>query len=394
MYWLLEQNALQSLELAHSCGLTVTAEQQAEFSARISSAEDGPRILKTAGGSAEMTIEGVLTDSPDIFAMIFGGGNTTYPEIVAALAAAEANPEVERLRVTMKTPGGSMDGLFDAIAAMQAFSKPIDVVASLAASAGYALAAQGDTIAAKDLSSRFGSVGVVGTFSKPGDNKVVITSTQAPNKRPDLDTKKGRDVALQEIDALHDIFVDAIGEGRGVTPKTVNADFGKGSTFLAGEALKRGMIDAVGVRDSSTPKAGVAGTTKLEATTMDLQTLKGQHGALYATVVAEGVALGTQQEHDRVCAHLKMGVASGDIETAHTAIEEKTEMTATLTATYMAAGMRRKDKDDREGDDVDAAAADGAAGNPPAPESADAQASAAILAAAAEHCGVELGEAS
>ena len=49
----------------------------------------------------------------------------------------------------------------------------------------------------------------------------------------------------EELDAMHKIFVDSIAEGRSVTTEKVNAEFGQGGTLLAGEALKRGMIDAV-----------------------------------------------------------------------------------------------------------------------------------------------------
>ena len=116
---------------------------------------------------------------------------------------------------------------------------------------------------------------------------------------------------------------------------------------------------------------------------MDLQILKAQHPAVYAAAVQEGTA----QERDRVGAHLKMGEASGDMDTAISAVEDGSAMTATLQAKYMAAGMNRAAAQARQDDDAEAGAADKANAS-----AGDAEASVGetILALAAESCGVEL----
>lgn len=89
---------------------------------------------------------------------------------------------------------------------------------------------------------------------------------------------------------------------------------------------------------------------------MDLQSLKAQHPETYAAAVKQG----TDIERDRVTAHLTMGGASGDMKTACKAIEDGSPMTATLQATYMTAGMNRKDTANRQEDDAGANAADDA----------------------------------
>ena len=89
---------------------------------------------------------------------------------------------------------------------------------------------------------------------------------------------------------------------------------------------------------------------------MDLKELKAQHPDVYMAAVQEGV----DQERDRVTAHLTMGEASGDTKTAFSAIKDGSGMTATLQATYMTAGLNRRDVEARQSDDVSAAAGDSA----------------------------------
>ena len=80
---------------------------------------------------------------------------------------------------------------------------------------------------------------------------------------------------------------------------------------------------------------------------LNLATLKLEHPEAYAQALAEGVTQGVAKENDRVNSHRIMGEASGDMKTAMAAIEDGSEMTATIQATYMAAGMNRKSEKDR-----------------------------------------------
>ena len=342
----------------------------------------------TSGDSAEIHVKGVLTNSPDIFAMWFGGGNTTYPEIISALAEADANPEIKEIVMRFDSGGGSINGMFDAIAAIQQTKTPVKaVVGSMAASAAYGLASQAGTIEAHNRASTVGSIGIV-VDAHIDEDMVSITSTNAPNKRPDLTTEAGRAVVVEQLDAVHDLFAEAIADGRSTDAETVNADFGQGAVLLADEALKRGMIDGIAKTALQSVKSTNSTTAKSgdqpEATEMDLNKLKAEHPSVYA----QAVEIGTTTERDRVAAHLTMGTASGDMGTATKAIEDGTGMTAGLQAKYMAAGMNRSDVSAREDDNP----ADVGGGEDPAEQSqeADTKASASILAAAFEKCGVEM----
>lgn len=363
---------------AEAQGFTPSAAQVEEFTARA----EGTKTV--AGNVAQVNVVGVLTQEPSFMAMLFGGGNTTYSGIISALAEADADPAVERITMFVDSPGGSVHGLFETIAAIEATKKPIDVTSSMACSAAYAIAAAAGPITATSVGSMFGSIGIVAT-GRVDDDVVEVTSTKAPHKRKDVGTPEGKAALVEELDALHDLFADAIATGRGTTADNVNATFGEGGTLLANEAKNRGMIDQV---TTAKPTAAVSNGANQKANTMKLAELKAQHPALYTAVLEEGAA----DERGRVSAHLKMGKASGAMDTALSAIEDGSRLTESLTATYLAAGMSKRDLEDRAADDAAAAAAGTPAEQQPEAtvEEREAAQSDAILAAAAELSGVEL----
>ena len=385
--WLVLQSIYDDMQNARASSVNFTADQLVDFEANFDAA-DTSRVMALAGDKAEIHVKGVLTNTPDIFAMFFGGGNTTYPEIISALAEADANPDVEQIVMRFDSGGGSISGMFDAIAAMQTTKKPIHaIIGTMAASAAYGLASQADTVAAHNRASMTGSVGIV-VDAYVDSNQVSVTSSNAPKKRPDLSTAEGRDVLREQLDAVEDLFIEAIADGRASNVETVRADFGQGAVLLADEALKRGMIDTIAATALQSGKNTNSTTAtcgeQLEATTMDLITLKATHPALCAQLVAEG----TDAERDRVSAHLTMGDASGDMKTAMKAVEDGSGMTANLQAKYMAAGMNRSAVTAREEDNVDAIDAQSDSAQESG-EDSDKAAAANILAATLELCGVE-----
>lgn len=386
--WLLEPSVKQKIESAEKAGLLPTAEQQAHFETlHESGGESGSRIMSIAGNNAEIEIKGVLTKSPNFMAMLFGDGSTTYSEIISALAEAGANPAVENVELAIDSPGGSFDGLFDVLGIMESFNKPIkSVISNVCASAAFAIASQANTVVATNRAARIGSIGVAATFNV-FDNKITITSTEAPKKLPDVTTAEGVAMVREELDAMHSIFVDSIAKGRGTTAETVNKEFGQGATLLAGEALQRGMIDSI----ADTPLKIVSNSQSKISTQhpekcMDLTTLKNTHPNVYAEAVNVGVEKGRMQERKNAVAHLTMGKASGDMKTAFEAITAGTEMDVDIQSRYMAAGMNRKDISSRFNDDDDLGDLNTQGDDKEKVAAADI----AILASAAEYCGVEL----
>lgn len=362
MLWLLEARVRQAIEQAQKAGVVPSVTQQAEFVA-LHGVDGGAasRLLTVAGDTAQITISGVITQKPSWMAMIFGGGNVTFPEINAALAEAEQDKNIKKVTLAIDSPGGSFDGLFETLAAIEAFSKPTKaVISNVGASAAFALASQADEVVASNIAARIGSVGVVASFFVD-DNEIDIASTNAPKKRPDVTTEEGVAMVREELDAMHEIFVDAIARGRGTTVENVNADFGQGATLLANEALKRGMIDAVAgssplkiVGGTESTTTASSGGDQREAEDMDLNKLRAEHPAVYA----EAVQIGATGERDRVTAHMIMGEASGAMTIAAKAVKDGSPMTETLRAEYTVAGMNRNDVEARQDDDKGADAGD------------------------------------
>lgn len=362
--WLILQSAYDSLLMALSTGVVPSFEDQRKYAAgRLEALSSGNMsdIMEVAGDTARIHINGILTNEPNLMAFFFGGGNTTYPEIIAALAAAEKDPAIKKAELFIKSPGGIIEGGFEAMSAIRNFSKPITArINGVGASMAYAFASQTLHITAAHNATQVGSVGIAQEITIP-ENLVILTSTAAPKKRPDVRTPEGRKDAVEFLDSIHGLFAQAIAEGRTratgktVTVDMVNSNFGQGAIVLGAEALNKGMVDAIEsdasvrpviklvAKTPDPPKAGIGGKKA-----MTLEELKAQHPALYAAAVAEGVTQGVAKERDRVNAHLIMGSSSGDMKTAMAAIKDGKEMTGELQATYLAAGMNRSDKTNRQ----------------------------------------------
>jgi len=361
--WLLESSVADRIQKAQLSELLPSIEYQNEFLAFFDDDEtkNGSRILSIVGDTAEIKIHGVITQRPSFFAMLFGGGNTLFGEIISALASADQDPNVQQIILNIDSPGGTVAGLFDTLGAIQHINKRIVAhVESLAASAAFAIASQADEIIASNISSRFGSVGVVVSVFID-ENEIDITSTEAPKKAPDASTKEGQAMIREELDDIHAIFAGSIAEGRKTTIARVNKDFGRGGIFLAQKAKDAGMIDSIS--DKSFRLTAPSSSIKSEADEenqidsrgkhMDLEKLKAEHRSVYDECVKAGV----DKERDRVKAHLTMGSASGDMKTATEAIENGEALTEAIQAKHLAARMNSNDLDDKGGDDAGADAA-------------------------------------
>ena len=335
MEWLLEPKTFKEMQDTEIPSAEILAQIQTEL----------PDIMSIVGNTARININGVLTDARSWFcAMIFG--NTVYAEIIDSVKIAVANTEVKDIEFNINSPGGMASAQWiEAMDVIGNISKPKKaIIGTMAASAAFGLASQAGEIIAQNRMSYIGSIGVAETFFVIEDI-VDITSTKAPKKRPDVKTEAGVKIVREKLDAIHDIFVDAIAKGRKTTADDVNSNFGQGALLLAQEAIKRGMIDKIGIDNSETNL-----TNPTEAN-MDLKEFQKDHPALYAEVKAEGVEDGIEKERSRVKAHLILGKAAGAgaIDIAHEAIKDGTSASDELTvAKYTSARLDATDIDIRE----------------------------------------------
>lgn len=236
-----------------------TAEQRAKFAEfkrgaaarRERAREDGsPIALTVVGDQARVSVRGMLTEVPDMWAWLLGEPNTLYSDIADAVMAAEQNSSVRHVAFDVESGGGTVSGLRTATKAIRGMKKSRSVLSSFAASAAYWIAAEVGHIEARHDLAEFGSIGVAVRSVK---HPIVhdIASTNAPNKRPDPSTEEGKAAIRRELDAIHAVFARDVAAGRSralgrtITVEQVNSTFGGGGMLLAGEALKRGLIDAI-----------------------------------------------------------------------------------------------------------------------------------------------------
>lgn len=273
-------------------------------------------------GVAHIPIVGELTSQAetDVCGAYTAEALTEYGFIQAATKAADADTTVNAIAYEVSSPGGYVDGVEDTANVIRSASKPtVARVGSMAASAAYWLASQADKIVATSRASRVGSIGVAveeydmtQALENAGITRRVYTSTDAPDKRPDTRTEEGQAKVVSMLDDLHSVFVQSVAEGRGVSVKTVNENYGKGAVLIAEKAARAGMIDGVetvpprereetgGVAAEENSRQEEAGNSR--EVPMDRNQLKTEHPDLYAELEREFIEAGVKQERERVSA--------------------------------------------------------------------------------------------
>lgn len=353
MEWLVEQNLWDAIENYTHDESKVTT----EILARLDSigGDPGSYIINPSSSSsiARIPVNGVLVESPSLMAMLMGKRQTSYASIIGGIQAANKDESIEKIILDIDSPGGNVNGLFSALDAIKASEKPVEAyVTGTAASAAYSVAAMTDKIIAANQGSQFGSVGVV-LISKISNQTVAVTNTDSPDKFPDAKTEEGQKVMQAEADERFELFAQYIADGRGVSIDTVKNEFGKGRTFLSQNALKRGMIDSIATDTTSisgSSKPVAAATQQKEVQAMTLDELQRENRDVYAAAVAVGV----EQERDRVSAHLTYGQTAGAVDLAISAIKDGKGITESIKAEYFAAQANNNDIKNRQEDSDDA----------------------------------------
>jgi ClpP class serine protease len=293
----------------------------------------------------------------------------------------EQDSEVTDIVVMVDSPGGAVPGVSDFAQMVKGSEKTTHAfVLGQMGSAAYWALSGADEIVSADTGVT-GSIGVVATVSlkkDKGTETMEIVSSISPKKRT-----QGKE-AVEElqgiVDALGVLFVETAAANRGTDVETVLKDFGQGGLLTAGKALEVGMIDRIstfadlisGIEarcKGDHKRRTVASGTKMEAS-MDIKELKAEHNELYLAAVQEGHATGIAQERERVQAHLLLGQASGDMETALKAVESGDEMSLLTKAKYEAASMRKAQAAAMAADNQDLNVGDGSSGGDGAPGAA------------------------
>lgn len=320
--WLLDPTYAEQMMQAFRSRQLPTAADAAAFDERMAArSNEAPAGYVVAGNRARLNVVGVLTNEPSFFLQWFGIPNTAYKDLIRGVSMAAADPQVKDIELYSDSPGGEVNGLFDALESLHTSSKSIARArARNAHSAAYGLVSSAAKIEAESVASSFGSVGVVATYRFfDFIEEIHVTSANAPDKRPDVRTEEGRATVERELNELEDLFITAIAKGRNASADDVRANFGKGASFLAKEAKRRGMIDSFprSVLLSATRKVAdrddvIELIDDEEETEMadknDPKTMSFAEFQLVNPAAAQaGIDLGRTAERKRVCSLLDLG---------------------------------------------------------------------------------------
>jgi ClpP class serine protease len=251
-------------------------------------------ILTLQGNTAIIAIKGTLGFTPNLMQQIMGVTATSYEDIIEAVELANTDDEIEQIALDVNSGGGAVnDSLWSASDAIYTSKKPVTAyVSNNCCSGAYLLASQasGGIIAKHDLTN-IGSIGVIAFYKKPDEKMMVMRSSNANLKNADPEQYPEQYQA--KIDAVEKYFINHISRSLGLTNEKIIADFGKGATITALEALERGMIKQIYTPDmfgkKEQPEAQVE-----QAASVDVEQIKAE--SYQAGIVAERERVATLNE--------------------------------------------------------------------------------------------------
>lgn len=268
--WLITAEALDTI--------MAVADRQGDIEAletRLGRPLDNTRSVTVRDGVAVIPVTGPVFRYASLFTAISGATATSV--LATDIQAALDDPTVRAIVLNMDSPGGEATGineLADLIYRGRA-TKPIKAyVGGMAASAGYWLASAADEVIVDDT-AELGSVGVVLSLRKqeerPGAKTYEIVSSNAPNKRPDIETEAGRAQFQTRVDELASVFLDKVARNRDIPRDQVNDRFRQGGIATGALAVEAGLADRLGSLESLIAElAGSTASSQRRTTTMTI----------------------------------------------------------------------------------------------------------------------------
>lgn len=222
------------------------------------------RVVTTDFNKAPEGSVAVVTLNGD---MIKEGTYCSYgtEEIANVLREAADSLKICGIRLDIDSGGGAVDAIapmLSAIAYSQSKGKPVVACCDLCASAAYYVACHCDrVVACNDISSEFGSIGVMMSFpdyakyyEDHGIKIHTIYSNLSDYKNAPFEAARKGDYAAiktEQLDPLALKFQEAV-KSRRAALKTDVAGILNGRMFFARDALQNGLIDEVGSVESAT----------------------------------------------------------------------------------------------------------------------------------------------
>ena len=167
---------------------------------------------------------------------------------------ADSNPNIIGTVLVMDTPGGAVDGTPNFADLIKSLNKPVvGLIDSRCCSAGMWIISATDHIMSTHAINEVGSIGTMcslrdysGLYESKGIKDHVIYATNSTDKnKPYHDALKGDYSAIiEQLDQLNEMFTSTIKKNRwnkGVTKEELT-----GKTYLAKDAIGKGLVDSIG----------------------------------------------------------------------------------------------------------------------------------------------------
>lgn len=218
--------------------------------ARLGKPLDNARTVTLRDGVAVIPVTGPIMRYANLFTRISGA--TSTQELATDLQAALDDPKVRGIVLNIDSPGGEANGINELSEMIYAArsKKPIKAYGGGSmASGAYWLASAADEVVIDDT-ALVGSIGVavevVTREAAAGEKRYTITSSNAPNKRPDIGTDAGRAEIAKTIDALSDVFVAKVARNLGVNVADVPGMGDHGGLKVGAAAVESGLAHRLG----------------------------------------------------------------------------------------------------------------------------------------------------
>ncbi len=224
------------------------------------------------GNVALIKIDGVImTEDPGSF---FGTKIASASEIVKLIELADENPSVEAILFEINSPGGSAVASLEIASAIKDANKTtVAYIREVGASGGYWAASATDYIVANPLAVT-GSIGVISSyleFSGFMEKYGISYQRLVAGKFKDIGTpyrnltSEEEKILLEKLDLIHDYFVSAVAENRGMNESEVK-ELATGMFYLGAEAEELNLVDKTG--DLETAKNYIKDKLKVDEITL------------------------------------------------------------------------------------------------------------------------------
>jgi protease-4 len=214
--------------------------------------------------------DGGFDDGRETIALVeISGQITDSRDIVRQLSKYRRDDDIKAILLRIDSPGGAVapsQEIYDEVLRVRADNKKIYAsMGSLAASGGYYIAVAADRIFANP-GTLTGSIGVIMAFGnaeklmkKIGLEPQVVKSGKYKDVGSPARTMTAEErVYLQRVvDDVHQQFIDAVAQGRKITPKEARK-LADGRVFTGRQALELKMVDEMGGLEDVIVKLGEA----------------------------------------------------------------------------------------------------------------------------------------